>query len=745
MADVLTYTLALNDKFSAKMKQIGFSSDHALDIFAKLQKQSNTLSKVMGDTGRSVHSLQMKMDLLRNERDMIPERNIRDIRRYNQEIGKLEKQITRLQSTGSRKLGNLLSGIPGAELLTNPYMQAGAAMFAAGKSSLSFDEGMAKINTTAQMSEPQLKAFRTELINIGVDAKANLSTVPAAYEKILSQTNDVSLSTDILKSSLKGAKAGFTEQETVAAALAQTLSLVGKENTTAQEVIDTLFAAKRVGAGEFKDFANYVPGLIASGQALGKGFKETAGLFAFMTGKGQDAERSAMLIQNAYTALGKSEITKGMQKGGVQVFNPDGSMKQLDVIFGQLQTKLEGFGKNDKAKSAFLESMGLRDAQAKQAFMVMASDAGKLTEAINATANAQGELDKAFDKSANGMQTLQGIWSKVQQLGIKSGDVLMKVLNPAFKVLEVVIGWTTTGLTYLVHRGERFFELLQSGNPWVIGLTAAVTGLTVAWMIQSISAGIVAAKTALWTAAQWALNMAMTANPVGLIVAGVIALIAAISYVIYKTDGWGKLWDSLVKFMTATWGAFKDSFKLSWLEIENFFMTGIETIERAWYKLQALWDEDASKAGLNKINNSASERAQQLAATQNSLKANKAAAGQAWGDALGSLTWNTDKKLSDVTGGLKDKLGLSGAGISAPGIPGMAGDSGSGDAGSGAASSVSDAISSGGTRNSTIQITFKNMVENIVFDGSLATKRADLEAEIMSVMSRVLGMAQSTA
>ncbi len=58
---------------------------------------------------------------------------------------------------------------------------------------------------------------------------------------------------------------------------------------------------------------------------------------------------------------------------------------------------------------------------------------------------------------------------------------------------------------------------------------------------------------------------------------------------------------------------------------------------------------------------------------------------------------------------------------------------------------TADAISSGGTRNSTIQITFKNMVENIVFDGSLATKRADLEAEIKSVMSRVLGMAQSTA
>ena len=56
-----------------------------------------------------------------------------------------------------------------------------------------------------------------------------------------------------------------------------------------------------------------------------------------------------------------------------------------------------------------------------------------------------------------------------------------------------------------------------------------------------------------------------------------------------------------------------------------------------------------------------------------------------------------------------------------------------------------NAVSSGGQRNnSTIQINFKNMVENIVFDGNLESKRTDLEREITSVMSRVLGMAQAT-
>ncbi len=323
-----------------------------------------------------------------------------------------------------RNLKNAITNLPFSNLITNPVAQAGAALYSAGKMGISFDEGMAKINTTAQLTPAKLKALKTELIGMGTDVGADLSTVPQAYEKILSQTGDVQLSTDILRQSLKGSKAGFTEQSIVADALAQTLSLVGKENTNASEVLDTFFAAKRVGAGEFRDFANYVPSLIASGNALGVGFKETSGLFAYMTGKGQSAERSAMLIQNAFTALGKSEISKGLEKSGVSVFNKDGSLKQMDEIFGSLQKKLQTFGKDDKAKANFLESIGLRDQQAKQAFMVLASDGKKLTETLKDVSNSQGEADNAFKLSLNPMQRIAKLWSMIQKLSISFGGVI---------------------------------------------------------------------------------------------------------------------------------------------------------------------------------------------------------------------------------------------------------------------------------------------------------------------------------
>jgi len=749
MSDVLSYTLSLQDQISAKLQKIGVSSDHALDIFSKLQKQSLSMGKIMGETGRSVGSLQMKLDLLKRERDWIPEKNLTDIKRYNSEINKLEKQINHLQTTtGSRmsKVTNALSAIPGAELLTNPIVQAGAALFGAGKMAFSFDEGMAKINTTAQMSQPQLAAFKKELIAIGVDAKANLSTVPEAYEKILSQTNDVALSTDILKQSLKGAKAGFTDQSIVAEALAQTLSLVGKENTNAQEVIDTLFAAKRVGAGEFRDFAQYVPGLIASGQALGMGFKQTAGLFAFMTGKGQSAERSAMLMTNAFTALGKSEITGGMEKAGIKVFNTDGSMKQMDQIFSQVQKKMEAFGKDDKAKSNFLEKIGLRDAQAKQAFMVMASDSKKLSETLTDVANSQGEADAAFANSMNNMQKIAGLWSQIQMIALTLGGALSTVLSPALDVLTGVFSGLNSTIEYMTHRFQRLWELLNDGDQTAIVLTSLVAGLAGVMAIQAFWAGAVAVKTALWTSAQWLLNAAVSANPIGVIIFGIIALFAAIGWIIHKTDGWGKQWDSVVSFMKYSFMAFVEGIKLYWNTWIEGFMIGLDIIRLGWYKFKeaiGLGDSAENQSAIAKIN--ADVEARQKAITDGAKKVDEYAA-KANSALKWELSWNNTKKFSDVTSSIKDKIGLPGStGIAPVTLPGSQGTTQGDGEPDGTGSKVTDAISSGGTRNSSVQITFKNMIETFVSNGDTKTTERELEEVVISVMSRVLGMAQSTA
>ena len=475
MANLLEYTLSLHDQVSANLQKIGITTMGALEKFTKLEKQTKDTIGVLSDMRGSVGSLREKLNLLKSEKEWIPASNIKDIRVYNSEIKKLEKEIQHLDtingSVFKSKLKDAISNVPYADLLTNPVAQAGVALFTAGKMALNFDEGMAKINTTAQLTPKELNNLKSELIDIGKSVGADLSTVPDAFEKIISQTGDTALSVDILKASLKGSKAGFADQNVVASALANTLSLVGKENTNAGEVLDTLFAAKRVGAGEFADFANYVPTLIAGGNALGIKYKEVAGLFAFMTGKGLKAEKASMLIDNAFTALGKTEITGAMEKAGVGIFNTDGSMKQMDVIFGDLQKRLEYFGSNDQAKSNFLESIGLKDTDAKKAFMILASDGAKLSQTLKDVTNSQGESDAAFKNSQNGMQKIAMLWSQIQSLGISFGGIISTILIPALTGVLFVVTPIIDALSWL-------FQQISDGNPWVLALAGVIGILT---------------------------------------------------------------------------------------------------------------------------------------------------------------------------------------------------------------------------------------------------------------------------
>lgn len=301
---------------------------------------------------------------------------------------------------------------------------AAIAVGAKGASmAMDFEQGMAKINATAQLAPPELAKIRNEIIEIGQASTSDLMLMPAAYEKINSQINDTGKSMEILRASSKAAQAGFSNIDVVAGAAAQTMSSLGKNAYTATEILDTYAAAKRLGAGEFTDFANYIPQLVASGRNLGVQFKDTAASFAFMTARGQDASTSAMLIQNMYTALGKQDIQKGLGKIGVNIFDKNGMMRNLDEIFGELSRKMEGL--SDQQKSNLLENMGIRDAQAKQAFSVMLGDVKGMKDMFGQIRNSAGEVERAMAATKNPLDEWKILQNEISGELLKIGYAIL--------------------------------------------------------------------------------------------------------------------------------------------------------------------------------------------------------------------------------------------------------------------------------------------------------------------------------
>lgn len=316
-------------------------------------------------------------------------------------------------------------------------LAVGSAMYKGGQIAYDYETAMAKVNGTAQLEKDSLGKLKDRLVDIGSHSGGNFELIPLAYEKILSQTNKVNLSLDILETAVKGAKAGFADIDTLAASVGQSLSSIGEQNASAAEVLDTFMMAKKVGAGEFKDFAQYLPQLIASGKNLAVSYKDTAGMFAYMTGKGQSATDSAMLMENAFTALQKNQVLKGLEKKGISLFDSKGMRKNIGEVFLDLTKRLDGM--NDRKKSQFFIDIGLMDAQAKTAFSVLTSDAEKLRSIMGDVNSAFGETDRQLALTANTARNWGDIWDKVKSWGLAIGDVLLPIVDWIVKRIEGAI------------------------------------------------------------------------------------------------------------------------------------------------------------------------------------------------------------------------------------------------------------------------------------------------------------------
>lgn len=764
----LIYTLSLHDKVSANLEKIGITSKGAWQKFKNLQTQASKSAKTMAEMGGSVGALRQKLDLLKAEKEWIPSSNLQSIRAYNSEIKKLEKEINHLDtingSVFKKNFKNAISNLPFSELITNPLVAAGTAIYKTSQMSMEFDKGMAAINTTAQLSKKELAGLKTELLGINPSLVTDWGALPTAYESIISQTGDVALSTDILKTSLKGSKAGFTEVETVSAALAQSLSLIGSKNASAEQVLDTFFAAKRVGAGEFKDFARYMPSLIASGDALGIKYKEVAGMFAYMTGKGQSAERATTLMENAFLAMSKVDIRKNLSEEGINVFDEKGNVRSMTNVFSDMKKRMSGM--SDEAKSEFLAKMGITDKEARSAFVVMTSEIDKLKEAMNATKNASGETDKALDLSRSNGDLLRDMWSKIQRLGIIVGDVVGKILTPAFIVLGGAISVVTGVLGW-------FFEGLLNGSPLVYSLTIALGAWAIAsnaamikqkalvlWSKKDIAVkaalavwnGIVTASTWLWTSAQAVLNAVMMASPLTWIILAVVALIGVIVFLVTKIQGWGEAWKHTVNGAKLIFLAFVEYNKWAFNTMIDGIMIGINKIKEGWYKFKnavGIGDKSANNKMLEQIKADTERRKKEITEGAKKVKDLEMQGGKEFILAGKSLSIKKGKdKVDEAT---VPTAGASPEGIVPPKTPGIipadngTGD-GTGDTKKGQGSKSNESIATGGQRNTVINITMKNMVEQIKVTGKDFKESANnMSTELQDQMARVLAMAVTTA
>jgi TP901 family phage tail tape measure protein len=501
-------------------------------------------------------------------------------------VDEMKEKLASLKESHTKAFAAMKAEIPAfsraLELLKNPYIAITAAILAVGtafvgvtKMALNWEEGMAKINVTAQLTQDELGKLSDQLLGIGRRNVAPLQEIPDAFNQIISAGLDVNTSLKVLEPTLQAAKAGFTDVKTVADAAVGVMNSSGRDINT---VYDVLFATMNKGKAEFQDIAQYLPKIVPAARGAGISLEEMAGAWAYFTAQGQTAEQATTGMQNltkalstADIALGRLDEKTGKREGGlpslgVAVYDASGKMRELKAITGDLANAMDGL--TDKQKMLRMEQAGITDQQARGAVLSLIQDYNTFAETVDFVKNSQGELNEAYKNSLTSTDMWNVALNNVKFVMIKLGELFLPIVKTTGELAMKFTDWLVPAL-------QTVKGVISEWYPVILGVAGAFAVLNAKIMLTATAIGIAKVATIAWTAVQWLLNIAMSANPIGIIIVAIGALIGVIVVLVSRIQGWGTLWNAIKVTLVVSFKQFVADWKYGitqlWLNVQIFW------------------------------------------------------------------------------------------------------------------------------------------------------------------------------
>lgn len=314
--------------------------------------------------------------------------------------------------------------------------------------------------------------------------------------------------------------------------------------------------------------------LVGNEEKAGKMLKEIAKF-------GQESPFDKMgLTENARQMLANGVeadkvVTYLRQLGDVAAGDKQ-KLDSLSLVMGQVMSKgkLDGQDKNQFVNAGFNPLKELQKmhpektyAEIEKAMSKGAITAEHVAEAIQHATQEGGQfynMTEITSKTLVGklgslgddiITMAEGLYQKIEPILKSVVDNIAGVipyvsamLKTLFDWIVVGVGWVKSAVNWIIEWKD---ELMLAGS--IIGmLILLIQAKTIALTIYyGLVQGVIAVMNA-WTAVQTMLNLVMTANPIGLIIVGIGALIAVIVYCWNKFAGFRAflitMWDTLKQF-----------------------------------------------------------------------------------------------------------------------------------------------------------------------------------------------------
>lgn len=450
--------------------------------------------------------------------------------------------------------------------------QAGGKMQEAGGKISSVGEGLTK-GVTAPIAA------------IGAAATAAFSEVDAGLDIVEQKTGATGKALEEMNGIVKDLATEIpTDFETAGAAVgevntrfgltgqaledlsAKFIKFANLNDTDVSGSIDNVSAVMNAFGMDAGEADGLLDALNATGQATGISMDTLAGL---LSSNAAQLKQMGLTAQQASGFMGMVEMS-GLDtsaammglKTAMKIAAKDG--KTLDTVLAEFSATMKGSGSETEKLQAAYDLFGSKAGAA----IYNAVQTGKLNleDFSGALGNFKGSVENTFNETLDPIDQFKMTMNSLMEAGADVGNSLASVLAPVLKDIA-------DALKSFAQMWGNIPEPMQQVIV-KIALAAAAIGPILGLVGKGISAvGSITSAIGKLTPAFGALNSVMAANPIGLVVTAVAALVAGFIYLWNNCESfrqfWIDLWNNIKEAAAAAWNAIKDFLKSAWEAIST--------------------------------------------------------------------------------------------------------------------------------------------------------------------------------
>lgn len=524
-------------------------------------------------------------------------------------------------SNAENKTGSLKSTIT--------KLGIGTAVAGIGKAAIGvgqdFEAGMSQVAATMGISsdavrrnEGDFKLLSDAAKEAGSSTQFSATQSAEALNYLALAGNDAQTSVSLLPTVLNAAAAGGLDLGYASDLITDSMSALGLETKDTTTFVDQLTKTSQKSNTSMGQLGEAILTVGGTAKKLKGGTVELTTALGILADEGTKGSEAGTALRNIILSLAAPTDTaaKELKKLGVSAYDTNGNFRSLDDIFIDLHKSTNNLSESAK-NQAFTKIFNKTDLKAVET--MIANCGGRFDElsgAIEDSAGAAEETAKTMNMNLKGAITTLN--SALEGMGIaiyeKFKGPLTEAVNGASTAIQKLIKAFNEG------KLDKTLIAIGSALAGIITYMGIMKGYAIATSVIGIGKALFNAVSMVksFSGAMAILNATLMANPIGLVVGAIGALVAAFVYLWNTSDGfrnfWINMWNNIKEFTGKAIEAIKNFFIVTIPESINSMMQWFQNLPNMisqWLQQTIIktsewatnmWNK-ATETGANFINN----------------------------------------------------------------------------------------------------------------------------------------------